>query len=75
MYGTNSSHNSGDTTYTLSDYSWGYQSIWDAGGTDTISHAGQSTNAVINLTAATLTTNASLDQPAGTDGAPTAGAA
>jgi len=58
MYGTNSSHNSGDTTYTLSDYSWGYQSIWDAGGTDTISHAGQSTSAVIDLTAATLSTDA-----------------
>lgn len=58
MYGTNSSHNSGDTTYTLSDYSWGYQSIWDAGGTDTISHAGESTNVKIDLTAATLTTNA-----------------
>jgi serralysin len=58
MYGTNSSHNSGDTTYILSDYSWGYQSIWDAGGTDTISHAGQSTSAVIDLTAATLSTDA-----------------
>ena len=57
-YGLNLTHNAGNTTYTLNDYSWGFQSIWDAGGTDTISHAGQSSNCVINLTAATLDTGA-----------------
>jgi Ca2+-binding RTX toxin-like protein len=57
-YGVNLTHNDGNTTYTLNDYSWGFQSIWDAGGTDTISHAGQSSNCVINLTAATLDTGA-----------------
>ena len=48
-------HNEGDSTYALTDnvedaY---YQTIWDSGGTDTISYAGN-LNAQIDLTAATL---------------------
>jgi len=57
-YGANTSHNNGNNTYTLNDFSWGFQSIWDTGGTDTISHAGESTACVIDLTAATLDTGA-----------------
>ena len=55
-YGVNTNYNTGNNTYTLNDYSWGYQSIWDAGGTDTISHSGQSSACIIDLNAATLDT-------------------
>lgn len=49
LYGANSSHESGDTTY-----SWGVgdkilETIWDGGGTDTIDWSNQSTAAVIDL--------------------------
>ena len=37
LYGANTSQNSGDTTYDVTDYEEdSIQSIWDAGGTDTI---------------------------------------
>ena len=55
-YGANTTTRIGNDTYTLfgqNGVSTGYQAIWDAGGTDTISYNG-SRDAVINLTAATL---------------------
>ena len=55
-YGANTTTRIGNDTYTLfgqNGVSTGYQAIWDAGGTDTISYSG-SRDAVINLTAATL---------------------
>ena len=36
LYGPNNSYESGDTTYQLSSNLNGYQTIWDAGGTDII---------------------------------------
>lgn len=40
LYGANTNHNSGDTTYEMSSYRDGsIQTLWDAGGTDTISLA------------------------------------
>ncbi len=49
MYGANTSHNNGNTTY-----SWGVgeailETIWDAGGTDTINWSNQSSAALIDL--------------------------
>ncbi len=55
-YGTNTSFRTGNDTYTLSDVNGPgtlYQSIWDAGGTDTLRYTG-SKNANISLKAATL---------------------
>jgi len=49
-------YNSSDSSYNLSDYSWGYQCIWDSGGTDTFYYNG-SNSCVIDLRAATLDTN------------------
>jgi Ca2+-binding RTX toxin-like protein len=57
LYGANTTTNSGDNTYTLSDpgspdgQSW--QCIWDTGGTDQIVYDGTA-NAVIDLRPATL---------------------
>ena len=56
MYGVNEMTNSSDTTYDMSNLSSGsvsngliYQSIWDAGGVDTISWDSQTSIANINL--------------------------
>lgn len=48
-------HNTGDTVYALTDIAddANYQTIWDTGGTDTISYGG-ALDAQIDLTAATL---------------------
>ncbi len=58
IYGANMSYNTGDDVYALptvgaTGTSW--SCIWDAGGSDTITVAGTSTAATINLQAATLT--------------------
>jgi Ca2+-binding RTX toxin-like protein len=56
-YGANLSTNTGDETYVLPDTNGSgtfYSAIWDAGGDDTIRHAGN-TAAVIDLRAAPLT--------------------
>ncbi len=60
LYGANTTHASGNNTYVLpasnvSGTQW--QSIWDTGGVDTLRHNG-STNAVIDLRAATLNNEA-----------------
>ncbi len=52
-YGVNPTTGSGNSTYTLALTNSAYRSIWDVGGTDTISYAG-SGNATIDLRAATL---------------------
>ncbi|MAV48011.1 MAG: hypothetical protein CBC49_000965 [Alphaproteobacteria bacterium TMED89] len=53
LYGANTSTALGDTTYEYSSDSTALETIWDAGGTDTIVHVG-ATNAVIDLTPGTL---------------------
>lgn len=58
MYGVNTTHATGDDTYTLIDSNStgsaaGYYTIWDAGGTDGIAYDGTK-DAVIDLREATL---------------------
>jgi Ca2+-binding RTX toxin-like protein len=50
LYGANTTHNADDTTYSWNVGQGILQTIWDAGGTDTIDWSNQSTSAVINLT-------------------------
>lgn len=50
MYGANTTHNSGDTTYSWSTGGRVLETIWDSGGTDTIDWSNQSSAAEINLT-------------------------
>jgi len=56
-YGVLNPTETGDTTYSLRDFNnegnW-YECIWDTGGTDTIEYTGDTRNAVIDLTAATI---------------------
>ena len=54
LYGPNNSYESGDTTYLLSSNLNGYQTIWDAGGTDIIDASSLSTAVTIDLRGATL---------------------
>ncbi|MDC1183973.1 FG-GAP-like repeat-containing protein [Gammaproteobacteria bacterium] len=57
MYGANTTYANGTNTYTLdtsNNTGTGYQSIWDTGGTDTITNASSSSACVIDLRAATL---------------------
>jgi len=49
LYGENKSHNTGNNTYSFSNTSEFAQTLWDAGGIDTISAANQSRRAIINL--------------------------
>ena len=59
-YGANTSHASGDNTYTLVSVNasgTGYQAIWDTGGVDEIVYAG-SASVTIDLRAATLNAEA-----------------
>lgn len=53
VYGINSTTGLGNSTYTLAPTNSAYRSIWDNGGTDTISYTGAS-SATIDLRAATL---------------------
>ena len=50
MYGANTTHNSGDTTYSWTTGGRVLETIWDSGGTDTIDWSNQSSAAEINLT-------------------------
>src|SRR5690606_734191 len=52
-YGVNPNTGAGNTTYALALANSAYRTIWDVGGTDTMSYAG-SGNATIDLRAATL---------------------
>jgi hypothetical protein len=49
LYGANASHNSGDTLYTFDPATPFIRTIWDGGGTDTISLANFTLPSVINL--------------------------
>ena len=49
IYGANTSHNTGDTTYSWTTGGRVLETIWDAGGTDTIDWSNQSSAAEINL--------------------------
>jgi len=50
LYGANASHNSGDSTYSFAANGSYYETIWDAGGTDTLVATG-SQSVLIDLTA------------------------
>ena len=50
IYGANTSHNTGDTTYSWTTGGRVLETIWDAGGTDTIDWSNQTSAAEINLT-------------------------
>ncbi|MGQ3031520.1 MAG: hypothetical protein ACT60Q_24520, partial [Ferrovibrionaceae bacterium] len=57
LYGANTTTGSGNTTYTmatLNQAGTGWMTIWDVGGTDTISAQGSQLDAIIDLRAATL---------------------
>ena len=57
LYGANMTHNTGDDVYRLPTRDKSgtfYSSIWDAGGTDTISARGARSRTIINLNAAPL---------------------
>ncbi|QNO26915.1 M10 family metallopeptidase C-terminal domain-containing protein [Sphingopyxis sp. OPL5] len=57
LYGANTSTGAGNTTYTmptLNQAGTGWMTIWDVGGTDTISAQGSQLDAIIDLRAATL---------------------
>lgn len=53
LYGANTSYNAGNNTYTFSDAQTYYETIWDAGGEDTIQYTGSS-DGQINLNAGTF---------------------
>jgi Ca2+-binding RTX toxin-like protein len=50
IYGANTTHDTGDTTYSWTTGGRVLETIWDAGGTDTIDWSNQSSAAEINLT-------------------------
>lgn len=54
LYGANTSTRAGDTVYTWSDGMVFHQSIWDAGGVDTLDASSQSNASIINLNAGTF---------------------
>lgn len=49
LYGTNTSHNAGDTVYQWSNTKTTVETIWDGGGFDTLSAANQTIAATIDL--------------------------
>jgi Ca2+-binding RTX toxin-like protein len=57
LYGANTSYHAGNDIYSLPGVNavgTGWTTIWDAGGTDTLSATGSSLNAYVDLRAATL---------------------
>ena len=70
MYGANMQHNTGDDVYTISTFSsqnYIYATIWDAGGNDTISWAGQTTSSTIGLAPGYLSSFGNIIGPTDTD--------
>jgi serralysin len=79
LYGTNEQHNATDTVYTINSFHKGtysdayygrdyvYASIWDAGGTDTFSWAGETSIASINLNAGSFSCFGNITGPDDTD--------
>jgi len=55
LYGANTATAIGDTVYTFDSDTPVFETIWDAGGTDTIVHVG-ATNVVVDLTPGSLST-------------------
>jgi serralysin len=55
LYGANMTYHTGNDVYAFNDSTSYYQTIWDAGGTDTIQYTGNN-NAIINLNAGTFST-------------------
>jgi serralysin len=53
LYGANTSYNLGNNIYLFNDSTAYYETIWDAGGIDTIQYTGNS-NGIINLNAGTF---------------------
>ncbi len=49
LYGTNTSHNSGDTTYVFTSNGKYFETIWDGGGRDSIDYTGSNSGATIDL--------------------------
>ena len=49
IYGANTDHNSGDTTYDLAADGYDRQTIWDGGGTDTINVSGIAAGSIVSL--------------------------
>ena len=64
-YGPNENYNAGDTVYSVSGYWNGrtdfFESLWDAGGNDTISAQGTSQSAIIDLRQGGLSSIAGTD--------------
>ena len=56
IYGVNWGHNVEDTTYKFDGKTQFYETIWDAGGTDTIDFSAATTNTYISLLNGNLTT-------------------
>ena len=54
IYGANTSYNTGNDTYSFSTSTEVMQTIWDAGGTDTIDASNQTLNVTIDLRAGTF---------------------
>jgi len=74
LYGVNEQYKTGDDVYTLGSFDGGttndnhiYATIWDAGGTDTISWASQSTVASINLNAGSFSCFGNISGPDDSD--------
>jgi Ca2+-binding RTX toxin-like protein/methionine-rich copper-binding protein CopC len=73
LYGANTSHRTGNDTYTFDPTKPFFQTLWDAGGTDTISVFNFSTDCTINLGAGSFSSIAipSDALPAGSSGGTT----
>lgn len=54
LYGKNMATRTGDNLYDFSGKTYVYETIWDAGGNDTVSWSGRDTSANIDLTPGTL---------------------
>ena len=63
LYGTNETHNRGDTTYDLTNRAVLHETIWDAGGIDTLTWAGQTTSARFNLNPGTFSSFGAITGP------------
>ena len=74
LYGVNEQYKTGDDVYTLGSFDGGttnnnhiYATIWDAGGTDTISWASQSSVAEIDLNAGSFSCFGNIEGPNDSD--------
>jgi serralysin len=49
LYGANTTHNAGDTTYAFNDHDLFYECVWDAGGTDTFDASDTERRVILDL--------------------------